>query len=109
MCVITLKVEVTKLQKDLITSNELQRIKAQVLATDIYQKDSAFYQAMELGTFETVGLGWQKAGEYVAKINQVTPEQVRAVAQKYLIEDHLNIAYLEPQTIKTSSDKKGAH
>ena len=104
-----LKVEVTKLQKDLITTDELQRIKAQVLATDIYQKDSAFYQAMELGTFETVGLGWQKAGEYVAKINQVTPEQVRAVAQKYLVEDHLNIAYLEPQTIKTSSDKKGAH
>lgn len=106
---LALKAEVAKLQKDLITADELQRIKAQVLATDIYQKDSAFYQAMELGTFETAGLGWQKAGEYVSKINQVTPEQVRAVAQKYLVEDHLNVAYLEPQMIKTSTQNKGVH
>ena len=106
---LALKAEVHNLQKELITADELQRIKAQVLATDIYQKDSAFYQAMELGTFETAGLGWQKAGEYVSKINQVTPEQVRAVAQKYLVEDHLNIAYLEPQAIKSSTQKKGAH
>ena len=106
---LALKVEVEKLQKELITTDELQRIKAQVLATDIFQKDSAFYQAMELGTFETAGLGWQKAGEYVSKINQVTPEQVQAVARKYLVEDHLNIAYLEPQAIKSSTQNKGAH
>ena len=106
---LALKVEVEKLQKELITTDELQRIKAQVLATDIFQKDSAFYQAMELGTFETAGLGWQKADEYVSKINQVTPEQVRAVARKYLVEDHLNIAYLEPQAIKPSRQNKGAH
>ena len=106
---LALKVEVEKLQKELITTDELQRIKAQVLATDIFQKDSAFYQAMELGTFETAGLGWQKADEYVSKINQVTPEQVRAVARKYLVEDHLNIAYLEPQAIKPSTQNKGAH
>ena len=82
-------------------------IKAQVLASDIYQKDSGFYQAMELGTLETVGLGWQKADEYVAKINKVTAEQVRDVARKYLLEDHLSIAYLEPQTINTTAEKKG--
>ena len=61
-----------------------------------------------MGTLETVGLGWQKADEYVAKINQVTAEQVRDVARKYLLEDHLSIAYLEPQTINTSTEKKGA-
>jgi zinc protease len=38
----------------------------------------------------------------------VTAEQVRDVARKYLIEDHLSIAYLEPQTINTSTEKKGA-
>ena len=103
-----LKNEVKKLQQTLITTDELQRIKAQVLASDIYQKDSNFYQAMQIGTLETVGLGWQKADEYVAKINQVTAEQVREVAQKYLVEDHLSIAYLEPQTINTSTEKKEA-
>ena len=105
---VALKAEVKKLQQDLINDDELQRIKALVLATDIYQKDSGFYQAMEIGTLETAGLGWQKADEYVPKINQVTAEQVREVAKKYLVDDHLTIAYLEPQAINTTTEKKGA-
>jgi zinc protease len=111
---IALKAEVTKLQKDLVSTDELQRIKAQVLASNVYEKDSNFYQAMQLGMLETVGLGWQKADEYVDKVNQVTAEQVRDVAKKYLIEDHLSIAYLEPQAINKTekvekiAEKKGA-
>jgi len=94
-----LKHEIKQLQTELISVEELQRIKAQVLAQAVYQQDSNFYQAMLLGMFETVGLGWQEVDQYVPKINQVTAEQVRAVAQKYLIEEHLNVAYLDPQPI----------
>lgn len=94
-----LKEEVAKLQMNLIDNDELQRIKAQVLAKDVYEKDSNFYQAMQLGMLETVGLGWKKADEYVNKVNQVTAEQVRDVARKYLIEDKLSVAYLEPLPI----------
>ncbi|MGZ8227045.1 MAG: M16 family metallopeptidase [Methylococcaceae bacterium] len=100
-----LKNEVVKLQQKLIDNEELQRIKAQVLAGAVYERDSNFYQAMQLGMLETVGLGWQKADEYVSKINQVTAEQVRDVARKYLIEDHLNIAYLDPQPINENAAK----
>jgi zinc protease len=105
---LALRDEIKKLQQNLISNEELERIKAQVLASDIFQKDSNFYQAMELGVLETVGLGWQKADEYVAKINQVSAEQVRDMAKKYLIEDHLSIAYLEPQTINLTAENKGA-
>lgn len=98
-----LKNEVTKLQNHLISEEELRRIKAQVLASAVYERDSNFYQAMQLGMLETVGLGWQRANEYVSKVNQVTAEQVEEVAKKYLIDDHLNIAYLEPQVINKST------
>ncbi|MGR9034984.1 MAG: M16 family metallopeptidase [Gammaproteobacteria bacterium] len=94
-----LKKEIANLQNKLVEKEEMQRIKAQVLAGKVYERDSNFYQAMQLGVFESVGLGWQKADEYVKKVNQVTPEQVREVARKYLIEDHLSVAYLEPQPI----------
>jgi zinc protease len=94
-----LKEEVYQLQSELISKEELQRIKAQVLANEVYQKDSNFYQAMQIGMLETVGIGWQKGDEYVANINKVTAEQVRDVARKYLVEDHLNVAYLDPQPI----------
>lgn len=101
-----LKDEVAQLQNELVSADELQRIKAQVLANDIYQKDSNFYQAMQLGLLETVGIGWQKVDEYVQRINQVTAEQVREVARKYLVDDRLTVAYLDPQPI-TDTPKVG--
>lgn len=94
-----LKDEVYQLQNQLISDDELRRIKAQVLANDVYQKDSNFYQAMQIGMLETIGVGWKIGEDYVANINKVTAEQVREVARKYLIEDHLNVAYLDPQPI----------
>ena len=104
-----LKAEITKLQKTLISTEELQRIKAQVLAGKVYERDSNFYQAMQLGMLETVGLGWQRADEYVTKVNQVTAAQVQEVAKKYLIDDRLSIAYLEPLPINNGQQatKKG--
>ncbi len=94
-----LKDEITKLQIKLVDDDELQRIKAQVLAKAVYERDSNFYQALQLGMLETVGLSWKVVDEYVAKVNQVTAEQVREVARKYLIEDKLSVAYLEPLPI----------
>jgi zinc protease len=105
-----LKAEVTKLQTTLVSVEELQRIKAQVLASKVFERDSNFYQAMLLGMLETVGLGWQKADEYVDKVNQITAQQVQQVARKYLVDDHLNIAYLQPLPINsTATAKQGGH
>ncbi len=94
-----LKDEILKLQLSLVDNEELQRIKAQVLAKAVYERDSNFYQAMQLGMLETVGLGWKVVDQYVDKVNQVTAEQVQEVARKYLIEDKLSVAYLEPLPI----------
>ncbi|MCX7089570.1 MAG: pitrilysin family protein [Methylococcales bacterium] len=92
-----LKNEVVLLQNTLISTAELERVKAQVLAQSVFEQDSMFYQGMKIGMFETIGLGWKKADEYVDKINHVTAEQVQAVANKYLLDDQLSIAYMEPQ------------
>ncbi|WP_097991040.1 M16 family metallopeptidase [Methyloterricola oryzae] len=91
--------EVKKLQDEPVLAEELERVKAQVLASKVYERDSIFYQAMQLGIAETVGLGWKKVEEYVDKINAVTPEQIQKVAQKYLVEDSLTVGYLEPLPI----------
>ena len=88
--------QVKKLQDELVSDDELNRVKAQVLANHVYQLDSAFYQAMQLGTAETVGLGWKKIGEYEAKVNLVTAEDIRSVVRKYLVDDHLTVARLDP-------------
>ena len=69
---------------------------AQAAAADVYQRDSLFYQGMRLGMLETVGLGWNRLDDYVQRLRAVTPEQVREVARKYLSDDRLTVAALEP-------------
>ncbi|MGZ8245785.1 M16 family metallopeptidase [Methylomagnum sp.] len=91
--------EIRRLRDEPISAEELQRVKAQVLASHVYQLDSMFYQAMQLGAAETVGLGWHTVQEYVDKVNAVTAEQVQKVANKYLVDDRLTVAHLEPQPL----------
>ena len=88
--------QIVELQKEPPTLAELARIKTQVVADRIYQRDSMFYQGLVIGSLESVGLDWRLNDEYVDKIKAVTPEQVRAVAAKYLIPERLTIAKLLP-------------
>jgi len=91
-----LREQIKKVRDELVTADELERVKAQVIAAKVYERDSNFYQAMQIGMLETVGLPWKLADEYLDRIKAVTPEQVQQVAQKYLIDDTLTVAVLEP-------------
>ncbi len=97
---------VAELRDKPVTAAELERVKAQVVANAVYERDSMFYQAMILGRLETVGLGWQRADEYVRRVKAVTAEQVRAVARKYLIEDRLTVAVLDPQPVTPGKQQR---
>ena len=92
------------LKKGEINEQELARVKAQVVSSDVYERDSMFYQAMTLGAFETVGLPWRLADEYVSQIQAISVEQVKHVADKYFRDDRLTIAVLEPQPIEAVQD-----
>ncbi len=91
-----LKEEIARLIKDGVNPAELARVKAQVLASQIYQQDSLFYQAMQIGEWTTAGLDYKAREIRYAKLKEVTAEQVQEVARKYLVDDHLTVAVLDP-------------
>ena len=91
--------EIEKIKTGGVTQEELQRVKAQVIAADVYQRDSMFYQAMQIGNLETAGFSWRILKDYPAKLQAVTAEQVQAVAKKYFSRDNLTVATLDPQPI----------
>ena len=95
--------QVKRLQQTPVTDEELARIKSQVVAEDVYEQDSTFYQAMKMGRLEAVGLSWKLAEEFVERINAVTAEQLQAVARKYLVDTGLTVAELDPQPMETGS------
>jgi len=100
--------EIKELQTAPVSQSELDRIKAQVVASNVFERDSIFYQAMQIGTYETVGLGWKRIDEYVEKIQSITPDQIQAVARKYLVGDRLNIAEMIPLPMNKKASHKTA-
>ncbi len=102
-----LRAQVARLHNEPVSSEELSRIKAQVTASKVYELDSVFYQAMHIGTLETVGLKWQEAERYAERINAITAEQVQQVAREFLTADNLTVAILDPLPI--NGKQKGAH
>ncbi len=98
--------QIERLKTELISPEELSRIKAQVIAGEVFQRDSVSHMANQLGMLETVGVGWQLVDEYEAKIRAVTAEQVREVARKYFIPTHKTVAELVPDAIDTGPVSK---
>jgi zinc protease len=88
--------QVKQLREAPVSDDELARVKAQVVASDVYQKDSIMNQAVQIGQLESVGLDWSLMDEYVNRINAVTAAQVQAVARKYLVDERKTVAVLKP-------------
>ncbi|MBI3529827.1 MAG: insulinase family protein [Betaproteobacteria bacterium] len=82
-----------------VSNDELQRVKAQVTAAQVYARDSVYYQAMRIGMLQTIGLPYDSSDLQVRKLQEVTADQVREVARKYFIDDNLSVAVLDPQPL----------
>jgi zinc protease len=96
-----LRAEIDKLIEAPPSDAELERIKTQVVADMLYQRDSLFFQGMLIGSLEAIGLDWRIRDEYADRIRAVTPEQVQAVARKYLVESGATVTYLLPAEDET--------
>lgn len=94
-----LRTQIERVKKEPVNPEELERVRNQVIASKVFEKDSAFYQAMQIGQLESVGLGWRLLDQYVERLSAVTAKQVQAVARKYLTDDNLTVALLDPQPL----------
>jgi zinc protease len=99
-----LKQELRDIQQNPPAAEELERVKAQVVASNVYEQDSSFYLGMQLGILETTGLGWQRKDEYVDRVNAVTAKQVQQVAQRYFSDDRLTVAVLDPLPLDSTTE-----
>lgn len=91
--------EINSLKKTRLSDKELKKIKAQLIADEVFKKDSMSNQATNIGEYEGVGLSWRDAQQFIDRIKAVSADQIRAVVNKYCIEDRLTVAILEPQAM----------
>lgn len=91
-----LKTEVARIAREGISAAELQRVKTQWTAGEIYKLDSVFNQARELGNYWINGMDVNTGDRLMAALREVTAEQVQSVAQRYFSDEQLTTAVLVP-------------
>ncbi len=89
-------------------AKELQRAKIQYTASQIYKSDSLFGQAMEIGMDEAMGLPWQSFEQRLQYLQQVSEDEVKAVAKKYLVDNTLTVGVLIPES-KEEAEAEALH
>jgi zinc protease len=94
-----LRAEIAAVQDRGVAADELARAKAQLIAGQIYKLDSMFAQAMEIGQLESVGIHHTMNRRMIEKLQEVTAEQVQAVAKKYFRDEQATVAELDPQPL----------
>ena len=91
-----IEAQIKIVQTSKVKPEELERVKKQIIAQKVFEKDSVFGQAMEIGLLETVGLSWKVGENFAKKLQDISAEQVQEVAKLYLRPDNLTRAELIP-------------
>ncbi len=102
-----LQKQVDNLQNDLVTPEELDRAKALIIAQHVYDQDSLSNQAINLGVAEVTGVGWRAETDFVSRIQNINSQQIRSVAQRYLVNNNLTVGILDPITSFNSPATSG--
>ena len=97
--------QLERLQRDGISDAELARVKAQVIAADVFQRDSLFYQAMQLGEYVTAGLPPEALAHRVDKLRAVSAKDVQAAAKQWLQDNRLSVGVLDPQPLQPQTPR----
>ena len=94
-----LREQVARIARDGVSEAELERVKTQWVASEVYKLDSVMNQARELGNLWVQGLPLDTGEQLIRRLRQVTPAQVQSVAARYFGDDQLTVAVLRPQPV----------
>ncbi|KIH80866.1 M16 family metallopeptidase [Pseudomonas batumici] len=79
------------------SAEELERVRAQVIAGLVYERDSITSQASAIGMLETVGLSWKMMDTELSDLQSVTPQDIQKAARTYFTRERLSVAHVLPE------------
>ena len=88
--------ELKALQDAPPSPEELERVRAQVIAGLVYERDSITGQASAIGQLESVGLSWRLVDEELAALEAVTPADIQAAARTSFTPSRMTLARVLP-------------
>ena len=98
--------EYEKIKKEGVTEEEVEKAKAQLIASMKFGQDGSY--AFAGGLNEAIASGdWTLFTTYDEKLSGVTKETVKAVVEKYFLEDLSTIGHFIPKTSGEQQTKRG--
>lgn len=90
--------QIDRLKTQAVSEQELKRVKAQVVSSRIFDRDSTFYTAMQIGMLETAGLDWHLLDDYADLVERVNADDIQRVARRYLVKTGLTLGQFWPES-----------
>ncbi|HUW74007.1 MAG TPA: pitrilysin family protein [Methyloceanibacter sp.] len=94
---------IEELREDGVTQAELDRARASQIAEFVYNSDSISRMARQYGWRLAAGMSVEDVEEWPDRLKQVTLDDIRAVARKYLVENNAVTGILTPEPEYTST------
>jgi zinc protease len=88
---------IAEVKRNGVTQAELERAKNTVIAETIYSQDSQEALAQAVGAAVVIGHSLEAVQNWARRINEVTAQDIQAVAVRYLDENRSVTGYLQPQ------------
>jgi zinc protease len=88
--------EIERLRREPVGQDELDRARANFLATEHFERESVSGLASKLGSFEVIGEGWESEALYFETLRGATRDDLLRVAQRYLSPEQLTATALIP-------------
>ncbi len=101
-----LRAQVARVASEGVAAAELERVKTQWVASTVYQRDSLYSRASDLGSNWVQGLPLDAEDRMLALLREVTPEQVQSVAERYFGDDQLTVGTLVPQPLDSKAARR---
>ena len=98
-----LRAQIQKVAQEGVQADELERVKTQWMASNVYERDSVMGQAQNLGNYWIQEMPLDAEDKLLAELKKVTSDDVKAVAAKYFGDDQLTVGTLVPQPLPEGS------
>jgi zinc protease len=96
--------ETERLRRTAVTEGELRRARVNFLASEQFERESVSGVASKLGSFETMGGGYEREAWALEILRNATPADLLDVARRYLAPESLTLAALLPESSEASLD-----
>ncbi len=98
--------EVEWLRREPVASAELEKARANFLASEHFERESVSGQSRKLGSFHALAGDWRRETPYLETIRTATPDDLLRVAREYLAPDRLSLATVLPEAGAPELDDK---